>query len=183
MRFSKDFDLVLERSRDEAMRTGHRGILPEHILLAMTRLKDSPAATVMASLGVDLRALKRLVDDAVFRETGIPYSEMDSIRLCEESQKTISYAVADARVQGTEDTGSIHLLTGLCRTLSPSTRESLSAMGVTRATVGAEAARLGLVRENKAGDVSAGAELIADALEAEIRKTFGSFVPNGNVTS
>lgn len=173
--FTEEFDTLIQYARDEAMRTGHYGILPEHILLAIVRNKSNGARRTLVDLGADPADIKQVTNAAVFRDEPVPYQDLPLVRLTEAATNVISAAVANARVYGSEKAGAVHLLMALGCPAGSLCREILTKAGVTRGRIAESARRNGYLPEP--GEAAAGvpspelsASDIADALEAEIRK-------------
>jgi ATP-dependent Clp protease ATP-binding subunit ClpA len=59
--FAADSKKALELSLREAIRTKSKVIRPEHILLGIMRDQKSPAASCLASLGVDRKEIEKMI--------------------------------------------------------------------------------------------------------------------------
>jgi ATP-dependent Clp protease ATP-binding subunit ClpC len=60
-RFSKDARAVYELALRQALQLGHNYIQPEHLLLALIQQEDSVTVRALAELGVEPRALRKMV--------------------------------------------------------------------------------------------------------------------------
>ena len=63
--FSKRVQMVIQFSREEALRLGHNYIGAEHLLLGIIRQGDGLAVEILSNLGVELDELKQSLEDAV----------------------------------------------------------------------------------------------------------------------
>ena len=104
---------ILRYSRDEAMRTGYYGILPEHLLLGLLRQRENDACRVLEAMGIDTAMIKREVDARISRGWSVPFAEQDNITLAPEGNNALSLAVARARSEGLSEASSLHLLRSL----------------------------------------------------------------------
>ena len=68
MNFSNQADTILLLSLQEAHRTGHRTVLPGHILLAVLRLEGNAALQTLKLLGADVKRLKKRLDEGLMRD-------------------------------------------------------------------------------------------------------------------
>ena len=57
--FSPRVSEILSYSREEASRLASSSVGPEHLLLGMMRLKDSPALEIMVRLNIDYKTLRQ----------------------------------------------------------------------------------------------------------------------------
>ena len=183
MQFTPEFDKMISASRDEAQRTGHRRILPEHILIALLRSPGKDVEDVFEALGTDREALRKEIDGMLRRQDAIPYSELDSIHLSEEAGNAVSYSAAQASIAGTEEVGAVHLLAGACKAVAKPCRSLLERYGIS-----VEAVRKASRKEGTNPKVVSepGTPLaldIAEAIEAEIRKSLKENTFESNISS
>jgi len=129
-RFNDRAKRVLALAQDEAVRFNHNYIGTEHLLLGLTREGEGIAARVLASLGVDLSALRRNVEASIGRGNwgDKPPSE---ITLHPQVKRVIDLGVDEARRLGHSHVGAEHLLLGIVRegADSPAAR-ALASLGV-----------------------------------------------------
>ena len=78
MNFSNQADTILLLSLQEAHRTGHRTVLPGHILLAVLRLEGNAALQTLKLLGADVKRLKKRLDEGLMRDA-LPFDEEISV--------------------------------------------------------------------------------------------------------
>ena len=67
--FSQRVQVVIQLSREEALRLGHDYIGTEHLLLGVIREGSGIAVEILQNLGIDLEELKKAIEDAV-KSTG-----------------------------------------------------------------------------------------------------------------
>jgi hypothetical protein len=113
------FDKFTERARrtlslaqDEAIRLGHNYIGTEHLLLGLTRQQDAVAGRVLASLGVDLAAVRAGVVHIIGQGD---HNVVGPLGLTPRAKKVMELAVDEARRLGHHYVGTEHLLLGLIR--------------------------------------------------------------------
>ena len=110
-----ELSLILRYARDEAMRTGYYGIMPEHLLLGILRHRENDACRLLEIQGADTARMKKEVDARISRGWSVPYAEQDNISLAQEAGNAMSLAIARARSEGREEASSLHLLRSLLR--------------------------------------------------------------------
>ena len=76
---SDELSSIINYSREEAMRTGSYGIAPDHLFLAIIRHRENTAADVLRGVTVDIEEMKQFIDDKIFTNEHIPYSDIDKI--------------------------------------------------------------------------------------------------------
>jgi len=164
--FSDEFDKVIAYARDEAMRTGHKIITPDHLLLGLLRFREGDAVACLAAYGMDLDAVKRSLDAVLFRKQAVSWSEYDLVVLAPESQNVISLAMVDAGLLGSVTAQPIHLLSAVCKYAGCFGSGILKEFGFTASNVSA------FVKENLGAAampaITPEASEIAMALEREL---------------
>ena len=130
IRFSEDFFTVLEFSRNEALRTGWHNILPDHIMLAVLRHRDNPAYSVLETCGVSPDELKAKLDEALFAEEQIPWSERESINFCESAISILQHASVETMRCHALELDSLHFLLAVSRTPGSYTHDYLESHGI-----------------------------------------------------
>jgi len=112
--FSEQAREVFSYSREEALRLGYDHIGTEHILLGIIRETNSIAATILQNLGVDLRALRRTVEQyATSRNTYS--SNIANIPLTKQSEKVIKASYLEASLFNMKVVYSEHILLALLK--------------------------------------------------------------------
>ncbi|HDP99994.1 MAG TPA: ATP-dependent Clp protease ATP-binding subunit [bacterium] len=112
-KFSNRVQIVLQYSREEALRLGHDYIGTEHLLLGLLQEGSGLAIDILANLNCDLDELRRAVEDAV-RNTGDTLTVGD-IPLTKRAEKILKMAYVEAEKFKSEVTGTEHLLLALVR--------------------------------------------------------------------
>lgn len=128
--FSEDFLTVLEFSRNEALRTGWHNISSDHIMLAVLRHKDNPACRVLELCGASPDEFKTTLDDALFVDEQIPWSERESINFCESALGMLRNASVEALRCHTGLLDSFHFLLAVCRTNGSCSHDYLETHGI-----------------------------------------------------
>jgi len=111
--FSSRVQIVIQYSREEALRLGHDYIGTEHLLLGLIREGEGIAIEILRNLGCDLDEIKKAVEDAV-RTTGDTMTIGD-IPLTKRAEKILKMAYMEAERYKSDVTGTEHLLLALVR--------------------------------------------------------------------
>ena len=181
-RFSEHFLQALEQARDEALRTGRRGILPDHVTLGILRLDGSPASEILRRLGLDPAELKRQLDDALFQPQAIPWQERESILPCESTVSMMQHAAIEARRCGSALIEPLHFLLACTRVSGNRTHDWLQQHGISLQQLveasGLDWDRYGLDKSASAPDISApDPALMASAIEKRLLEGYTTTNP------
>jgi ATP-dependent Clp protease ATP-binding subunit ClpC len=108
--FSQKVSEILAFSREEAARLASRSVAPEHLLLGLLRLRESPVISVFQRLDVNLQSVKTELENRVREdELGIPIYTQQLV-LNEKASNILKLAVLEARLQRTTRVEEQHLL-------------------------------------------------------------------------
>lgn len=127
-RFTERARHVLTLAQEEAERRDHRHIGTEHILLGLGREDGGVAGIVLSMLRVDMGKL-RSSSDAITERGAV--SRSGKIGLTPRAQRTIEYAVVEAKRLNHHYIGTEHLLLGLLRVRDGVATTVLESYGVT----------------------------------------------------
>ena len=97
------------------MRTGCYGIAPDHLFLGIIRHRENAAANALMGVGTDIDELKQFIDDHIFTNEHIPYSEIDNISFSRGAQNVLNFTILEATKIRCREAGPQHLLLALCR--------------------------------------------------------------------
>lgn len=111
--FSSRVQIVIQYSREEALRLGHDYIGTEHLLLGLIREGEGIAVDILRNLGCDLDEIRKSVEDAV-RTTGDTMTIGD-IPLTKRAEKILKMAYMEAERYKSDVTGTEHLLLSLVK--------------------------------------------------------------------
>lgn len=111
--FSSRVQIVIQYSREEALRLGHDYIGTEHLLFGLLLEGEGIAIEILNNLGCDLDELKKAIEDAV-RTTGDTMTVGD-IPLTKRAEKILKMAYIEAEKYKSDVTGTEHLLLALVR--------------------------------------------------------------------
>ena len=109
--FSEEAKQLLEEAGERASSLGHEEIAPEHILSALLDEDEGAGASVMASLGLDIAAIRVKIE--THAERGNQESENDLLDFSEASRRVLHLARTEAYMIFQGQVGSEHLLLGL----------------------------------------------------------------------
>ncbi|MFO7889464.1 MAG: ATP-dependent Clp protease ATP-binding subunit [bacterium] len=111
--FSQKVQVVIQLSREEALRLGHDYICTEHLLLGIVREGSGIAIEILQNLNVNLEDLKRSVEDAV-RSTGGTIT-MGNIPFTKRAERILRVASSEAEKFKFNVIGTEHLLLALLK--------------------------------------------------------------------
>ncbi|MBR2063398.1 MAG: ATP-dependent Clp protease ATP-binding subunit [Bacteroidales bacterium] len=112
---SDELSSIINYSREEAMRTGSYGIAPDHLFLGIIRHRENTAADVLRGVSVDIEEMKQFIDDKIFTNEHIPYSDIDKISFSRGTQNVLSFTILEATKLRSAQASSQHLLLALCK--------------------------------------------------------------------
>jgi len=111
--FSQRVQMVIQLSREEALRLGHDYIGTEHLLLGIIREGGGVAVEILQNLDIDLDELKRAIEDTV-RSTGGTIT-VGNIPFTKRAERVLRVAAAEAERFKSNVIGTEHLLLALLR--------------------------------------------------------------------
>ena len=77
--YSNEIKIVLNYALEEAARLGSYIATPDHLFLGILRHRESDAVKMLESLGVDLRKVKKEIEDKIAAPAPIPFGQRGSI--------------------------------------------------------------------------------------------------------
>ena len=108
--FSPKVSEILAFSREEAVRLTSSSVGPEHLLLGLMRMKDSPVLGVFLRLDINMQLVKTELENRVRQdELGMPVNTNELV-LNEKASNILRLAVLEARIQHTTKVDEQHLL-------------------------------------------------------------------------
>ncbi|MBN2009041.1 ATP-dependent Clp protease ATP-binding subunit [candidate division KSB1 bacterium] len=111
--FSSRVQMVIQYSREEALRLGHDYIGTEHLLLGLIREGEGIGVEILKNLGCELEDLRKSIEDAI-KTTGDTMTIGD-IPLTKRAEKILKMAYMEAEKYRSDVTGTEHLLLALVR--------------------------------------------------------------------
>ena len=115
IRISDQLHSIINYAREEAMRTGCYGIAPDHLFLGIIRHRENTAVNALMGVGTDVNELKQFIDDHIFTNEHIPYSDIDNISFSRGAQNVLNFTILEASKIRCREAGPQHLLLALCR--------------------------------------------------------------------
>lgn len=115
IKISDELNAIINFAREEAMRTGSYGISPDHLFLGILRHANNTACEILRALGTEPDDFKNYIDNHVFTNEHIPYSEIDHISFSRGAQNILSITILEATRLNCTEASSQHLLLALCR--------------------------------------------------------------------
>lgn len=119
---------VLGYAQEEAKQLGQSAIATEHLLLALTREKDTVAAGLLAQVGISLQEVRRLLERHLARGSAEP--DGDDPKLSHTSRRVLTLAFDESQKLKSRFVGTEHLLLGLLREGSGLASHTLDRLGV-----------------------------------------------------
>ena len=111
--FSSRVQMVIQFSREEALRLGHDYIGTEHLLLGLIREGEGIAVEILRNLGCDLDEIKRSVEDSV--KTSGDTMTIGNIPFTKRAEKILKMAYVEAEKYKSDIIGTEHLLLALVK--------------------------------------------------------------------
>ena len=111
--FSQRVQVVIQLSREEAIRLGHDYIGTEHLLLGILREGGGVAIEILQNLDLDLEELKKAIEEAV-RSTGGTIT-MGNIPFTKRAERVLRVAASQAERFKSNVIGTEHLLLALLK--------------------------------------------------------------------
>ena len=111
--FSSRVQMVIQFSREEALRLGHDYIGTEHLLLGLIREGEGIAVEILRNLGTDLEEIKRAIEDAV-KSSGETMT-IGNIPFTKRAEKILKMAYVEAEKYKSDIIGTEHLLLALVK--------------------------------------------------------------------
>ena len=124
-RFTERAKRVLALSQKEAVNLGHNFIGTEHLLLGLVHEGEGIAAKALASLNIDLAAVRQEVETAIGRGNGKDMQLVYTPR----AKKVLELAMDEALRLGHNYIGTEHILLGLLREIEGVAAQVLTALG------------------------------------------------------
>ena len=115
IRISDQLHSIINYLREEALRTGCYGIAPDHLLLGILRHRENAAVDTLIGVDTDVDELKQFIDNHIFTNEQIAYSEIDNISFSRGAQNVLNFTILEATKLRCREAGPQHLLLALCR--------------------------------------------------------------------
>ncbi|MBB1149280.1 MULTISPECIES: ATP-dependent Clp protease ATP-binding subunit [unclassified Myroides] len=109
--FSQEIKDVISFSKDEALRLGHDFIGTEHFLLALLRIEQGEASTILQNLEVDIDFLRHKVENLTpYSTTKTAVNEKGSLYLTKQAERALRLTYLEVKVFKNIEVTSAHLL-------------------------------------------------------------------------
>ena len=112
---SDELNSIINFSREEAMRTGSFGIAPDHLFLGILRHRENTAVDALRGAMIDIEEMKQFIDEKIFTNEHIPYSDIDKVSFSRGAQNVLSFTILEATKLRSAQASSQHLLLALCK--------------------------------------------------------------------
>lgn len=134
--FSQRVQMVLQLSREEALRLGHDYIGTEHLLLGLIKEGGGMAIEILQNLDIDLEELRKAIEETV-RSSGGTIT-IGNIPFTKRAERVLRVAAAEAERFKSSVIGTEHLLLALLRDTEGIAAQVLQSYDVTYETALAE---------------------------------------------
>jgi len=111
--FSHRVQMVIQYSREEALRLGHDYIGSEHLLLGLIREGEGLAIEILRSLGSELEEIKKSIEDAT-KTTGGTMT-IGNLPLTKRAEKILKMTYIEAKNLRSDVIGTEHLLLSIAK--------------------------------------------------------------------
>jgi ATP-dependent Clp protease ATP-binding subunit ClpC len=128
-RFSNSAKQSMNLARQEAQRSSHDYLAPEHMLLGLIHDGKCSAAAILTEMGIDLAELRAATKQAVRR--GKPVGPAGQIPFTLDAKKALELAMEEAGRLRHNYIGTMHLLLGLSSEGASIAAQALGGAGVT----------------------------------------------------
>lgn len=106
---------VIQFSKEEAVRLQNNYIGPEHLLLGLIREGEGKAVQILQSLYVDLKEVKKALENELRLSSGTPTGITEDITFNEKASKILKMSMLEARVLKKQATDTEHVLLAIMR--------------------------------------------------------------------
>lgn len=176
---TRELSTVLRYASDEALRTGHRAVSPDHLLLGMLRQNNNSGVSTLRQLGIDTELFKKALDLGIMKEEALSYEEISRITMDMTSLRAINTAYYEAERYHHRRTDCIHLLLTISREPDSFGRLLLERKGIDSVVL---RQKIEAFREEPEGPSEASMR-IAEAIEAGIRSKLRSGIADKSALS
>ena len=154
-KFSPRLNEVLSYSREEAIRLGHNAIGPEHFLLGILREGNGSAIMILKALDVDLKALRKIVENSIAHNEKSDYTNSTNLELKKQAAKAVKLAHLELMIFKSFEIKTIHLLLSMLKDENSVVTSSLSQFNIDYETVKNEfASMIDLNSEEQSDDIN-----------------------------
>ena len=129
--FSPRVKDVIQYSKEEALRLGHKRIGTEHLLLGIIREGEGMAIEILMSLGVDIKLLRKRIEDISSSEIATKTTKAPNLPLTKQAEKALKTTFLEAKLFSSDIIGTPHLLLCILRNESDPMYQLMEQLGVT----------------------------------------------------
>mgnify|MGYP001176366057 CR=1 FL=1 len=129
--FSSRVKDVIQYSKEEALRLGHLHIGTEHLILGMIREGECMAIEILLSLGVDVKLLRKSIEDVSVSSANSGSSDRSNLPLTKQAEKALKTTFLEAKLFDSNLIGTPHLLLCVLRNDSDPIYQLLYQQGIT----------------------------------------------------
>ncbi len=129
--FSPRVKDVIQFSKEEALRLGHKHIGTEHILLGIIREGEGTAIAILLELGVDLKLLRKQIEDISIKDISSKAGKISNLPLTKQAEKALKTTFLEAKLYSSELIGTVHLLLCILRNDTDPMFQLFQKVGVT----------------------------------------------------
>jgi len=169
IKFSEILLTIVEYARQEAARTGWKGIGPDHLMLGILRHSANDACRILRKLGISTKEMKDTIDSRIFLEDPVPFASVDEICLTKASRSILSMSAFEALKSGSDEVLPADLLAALSRTRDNAGVDYLKSHGISTENI---TSALGLPDEDESVTISQ--EEISAVLGEQLNNIFNT---------
>ncbi|MBR4118766.1 MAG: ATP-dependent Clp protease ATP-binding subunit [Bacteroidales bacterium] len=112
--YSKRYNNIIGFSREEAQRTGHREVIPEHLLLGIIREGSGSAIDAISSLGADINKIKKSIDESIMIQDA-KLLDTTEIGVSSVVDRILKISNLEARLLNSNEVDSEHILLAMLK--------------------------------------------------------------------
>ncbi|MCQ2182037.1 MAG: hypothetical protein MJY89_01350 [Bacteroidales bacterium] len=169
IKFSEILLTIAEYARQEAIRTGWKGISADHLMLGILRHSANDACRILTKLGIDRADMKKYIDSRIFCEQAVPFDSAESIELTKAARGVLSMSAFEALKLGSDEVLPADLLSAISRTSGNASVEYLNSHNVSTANI---ASLSGLVEDDPPRTISP--EEVSAVLGEQLSRIFNA---------
>lgn len=165
---------ILRFAAEEALRTGHKVAGVDHLMLGLLRQRDNSACRALADAGIDLDMMKRSLDERIFRETAIGYSDLSTVPPTKAASEVLKLSGYEALKAGSRTIRTSHFILAIARSEGNASSSYLKNHGIDYETLHREMEKKGMLHDITEHAPSIITEEIAGALGEQLSRMISS---------
>lgn len=138
-RLSKEINIIIGYSKEEAIRTGCYEITSDHLILGIIRHKENAGYDLLMDLRISIPYLKLKISDKITKGDIIPFGQSDKITFGPSVESALRTMIIDSRSEGITIPNALNLLLAIIKCEDSVFSTIIKDMGLTYQTIKARA--------------------------------------------